>query len=80
MIQWLLDFMRKAKTALGCCRPRSQAVTLHDLHETEKRIIKAIGDRIPPELVSAIGRLKHSGDAVKEALKDAPTSEEKDKT
>lgn len=76
----LFDFMRKAKTALDRCRPRSQAVTLHDLHETEKRIIKAIEEKADRDLEAAIHRLKASSERVNEALKTAPTSEEKDKT
>jgi len=39
MIQWLLDFMRKAKTALGRCPSRPDPVHNHDVVKLLKQII-----------------------------------------
>jgi len=39
MIQWLLDFMRKAKTALGRCPSRPDPIHNHDVVKMLKQII-----------------------------------------
>ena len=39
MIKWLLDFMRKAKTALGRCPSRPDPIHNHDVVKMLKQII-----------------------------------------
>src|SRR6185369_11652520 len=39
MINWLLDFMRKAKTALGCCPSRPDPVHNHDVVKLLKQVL-----------------------------------------
>jgi hypothetical protein len=69
MIKWILDFMRKAKTALGCCRPRSQAVTLHDLQESEARIIAAFNEAESKQIEKQMRLLRESTERLDAAVK-----------
>jgi len=65
MISWLLDFMRKAKTALGRCRPRPHPINKHDLAKQLKKIM-ATQQEITARLATATAAIKDLGDGVDE--------------
>jgi len=65
----LFDFMRKAKTALGCCRPQSRAVTLNDLQESEARIIAAFNAAESKQVEMQMKLLRESSERLDAAVK-----------